>query len=135
MKKPVYETLVASLLLAFVVLLLLLPIYYHDETSSNYFVYCAAAGATVLSYGGGILLFLLFALGVVKILFAFLFKKTPEKEEQLNFLLYSIWIVLGLGYALVSFAGTSMIAFGLGLGLSFLGLLTFFLDYHFYGQD
>jgi hypothetical protein len=36
---------------------------------------------------------------------------------------------------MATFAKESMIAFGLGLGLAFLGLLAFFLDFRLYGQD
>jgi hypothetical protein len=135
MKKKVFELLVSIFLLAFIVALLLSPIYAVDEGNASFFAYCAEKGASVLSYGGGILLALLALLAVLKIVFAFRYENADEKNEQLNFVLYSAWIVLGLGYAMVTFASQSLIAFGLGIGLALSGLLAFFLDYHFYGQD
>lgn len=135
MKKPVYEVLSASYLLAFTLVMLIAPVYYYEPGNVNYFRYCSLAGATLLSYGGGILLFLLFALGVVKIVFAFLFKDKADKEEQYQFAVYSVWIILSLGLTMVSFQSASMIAFILALVLALSGLGAFFLDYHLYGQD
>jgi len=135
MKKKYFGLLISLLLLSCVLLLAFLPIYSIEEASVSFFLYCAKAGADVLSYGGGILLALLAILSVVKAIYAFRYGGDTEKNEQVNFALYSIWIVLGLGYTMACFAKGSMIAFGLGLGLSLLGLLTFFLDFHFYGQD
>lgn len=135
MKKKYFELLISFLLLSFVLLLVFLPIYYVNDVSVSFFLYCEKAGADILSYGGGILLSLLAILSIVKAIYAFRYGGDSEKNEQVNFALYSIWIVLGLGYAMVCFAKESLIAFGLGLGLSLLGLLIFFLDFHFYGQD
>jgi hypothetical protein len=135
MKKSLFELMVSLYLLFFVLLLLLLPIYYADAANFSFFVYASRVGATVLSYGGGILLFLLMALAVVKAVLAFLFEKQVERGEQVGFALYSVWIVLGLGFAMVCFSASCMIAFGLGLGLALSGLIAFFLDYKLYGQD
>jgi len=135
MKKKYFEIILSLFLLAFVLALLFSPIYYVDERNCAFFPYCLKAGATVLSYGGGILLFLLAALAILKIVFAFRFDLADEKNEQCNFALYSLWIVLGLGYSMICFAAQSLIAFALGVALALSGLLAFFLDYHFYGQD
>jgi|LAHS01.1.fsa_nt_gb hypothetical protein len=135
MKKKYFEILLSLFLLAFVSALLFTPIYYFGEGNYAFFPYCLKAGASVLSYGGGILLFLLITLAILKIVFAFRFELSEEKNEQYNFALYSIWIILGLGYSMVCFASQSLIAFTLGIALALSGLLAFFLDYHFYGQD
>jgi hypothetical protein len=74
-------------------------------------------------------------LAVLKIVFAFRYENADEKNEQLNFVLYSAWIVLGLGYAMVTFAESKPDRLRSGIGLALSGLLAFFLDYHFYGQD
>jgi len=135
MKKSVYEVLSASFLIGFCLVLFFAPIYFFGAGNYAYFPYCIQAGATLLSLGGGIFLFLFLLLGAGKIVLTFLMKGNDEKQEQFQFAIYSIWIILGLGYSMICFQSQSLIAFGLGIGLAFAGLLSFFLDYHLYGQD
>jgi len=134
-KKSFFELIVSVYLLLYVLSLLSAPIYYADGANFSYFAYAGRSGPTVLSYGGGILLFLLLSLAIVKALLAFLYEKQEEKGEKIGFALYSVWVVLSLGLSMVCFAGNSMIAFGVSLGLSLSGLLAFFLDYKLFGQD
>lgn len=135
MGKKAYEILSSLVLLGALLTLMFLKIYYFAPDNFSYFEYASKAGPTVMAVGGGIFFFLLLGIALVKIVLAFLVDPDSEKGEQIGFALYSAWIVFGLALSMVCFAGESLIAFGLDLGLSLLGLVAFFLDHHFYGLD
>ena len=135
MKKKNFELLFSLLFFLEVAGALFLPIYSAAEATHPFFSYVALEGADLLSLGAGIVLFLLLAASLFKAVFALRHGQEDEKSEQVHFVLYCLWIILGLGYAVITFIGGSLFAFGYAIGLSLSGLLAFFLDFHFYGQD